>query len=378
MLRICHIISGDLWAGAEVMCHNLITTLHENDNLAIDVIVLNKGKLYNQLYNSGINVHLIDESKLPFFKILYYIKNNLTKYPPDIIHSHRYKENITAFILKIICATKCKIVATQHGMPEVFVKKVKVRKYILSKLNLIILKKFNKLTVVSNDIKKQLVNKCNFNKNKIHVIHNGINLPKLKQGRKDSNIFIIGSAGRLFPVKDYPLMVEIAKEIKNKTDCIKFELAGDGPEHQTLRNLIKKNGLENTFVLKGHVHDIAKFYQNLDIYLSTSVHEGISMSVLEAMSYGIPVVAPDVGGFSEIIKNGNEGYLINTRNPKNFANKCCLLYNNKQLNKNISKAARNKIIESFSNKKMADNYYKMYLTLTQNHNLNKQKTTRLT
>ena len=86
---------------------------------------------------------------------------------------------------------------------------------------------------------------------------------------------MIGSAGRLYPVKDYAFMIEIAKAVKEKTKHIKFHLAGEGPEGAKLRVLIQQYSLNETFVLKGHLEDMLPFYRSLDLYLNTSVHEGI-------------------------------------------------------------------------------------------------------
>jgi len=110
-------------------------------------------------------------------------------------------------------------------------------------------------------------------------------------------------------------MIEIAKAVNEKTKHIEFHLAGEGPERSKLQALIQRYSLNETFVLHGHVEDMLTFYRSLDLYLNTSVHEGIPMSILEAMAHGLPVVAPDVGGISEIISNGEDGYLVDTRDP---------------------------------------------------------------
>ena len=80
-------------------------------------------------------------------------------------------------------------------------------------------------------------------------------------------------------------------------------MAGEGPERSKLQALIQQYGLNETFVLQGHLDDRLPFYRSLDLYLNTSVHEGIPMSILEAMAHGIPVVAPNVGGIGEVINN---------------------------------------------------------------------------
>ena len=91
-------------------------------------------------------------------------------------------------------------------------------------------------------------------------------------------------------------MVEIAREVNKETDKIRFELAGDGPDRAMIMGLIERYRLEKTFMLRGFVENLVDFYQGLDIYLNTSLHEGIPMSILEAMSYEIPIVGPNMGG----------------------------------------------------------------------------------
>jgi len=87
------------------------------------------------------------------------------------------------------------------------------------------------------------------------------------------------------------------------------------------------------------------------------------MSILEAMAHGFPVVAPNVGGISEVIENGEDGYLIEKRDPKAFAEKCFLLYKNKQLRLRMARAAREKIVKSFSAENMAAQYHELYLNV---------------
>jgi glycosyltransferase involved in cell wall biosynthesis len=92
-----------------------------------------------------------------------------------------------------------------------------------------------------------------------------------------------------------------------------------------------------------------------------------AISVLEAMAYGIPVVAPEMGGLMEILGNGVEGFLIEGRNPKDFAEKCIILYENDSLRKQMGLAAREKIIKEFSAEHMAQQYYSLYFSLANYH-----------
>jgi glycosyltransferase involved in cell wall biosynthesis len=174
-------------------------------------------------------------------------------------------------------------------------------------------------------------------------------------------MFVVGSMGRMFPVKDYPLMVEIAREVCRETDKIRFELAGDGPEWAKIKDLVERYGLEKQFILRGFVEDLSGFYQGLDLFLNTSLHEGIPLSVLEAMSFGIPILAPNVGGLKEMINDGVEGYLVNGRDPEVYAIKCLHIYRNKILRQSMASSAREKVENEFSNDRMAREYYQVYL-----------------
>ena len=360
MIHVCHIISGDQWAGAEVMLLHLLKNLKNYDNLNISTILFNEGRLAKSIRSLDIPVEVVDETKHNIIKFVKETRKILIRNHPDIIHSHRYKENIVAF-LSSRYNKNIRLVSTQHGMPEYSTGGANNKYTILQKINFYLLSKsFARLVVVSNDIRHKIIKIFGFSDNNIIVIRNGIELPKEIPPKKEKDIFIIGSMGRMFPVKDYPLMVEVAREVKKETGKIRFELAGDGPDMEKVSNLVERFGLENVFILKGYVEDITEYYRNIDLYINTSVHEGIPMTVLEAMSYGIPVIAPEIGGIKEIIKNGSEGFLVNGRDPKKYAKECIQLLNDKLLWRKMGDTARDTVKREFTNERMAKEYQQMY------------------
>ena len=126
---------------------------------------------------------------------------------------------------------------------------------------------------------------------------------------------------------------------------------------------MKKAGLCDRFKFLGHQDDMAKFYNSLDVYINTSVHEGIPMSVLEAMSYGLPVVVPKVGGFPEIVEDGISGYLIDARDPAVFCDQCIGLVACPEKRGGMAKAARQRVVDCFSKEAMAEQYCQLYRQL---------------
>jgi glycosyltransferase involved in cell wall biosynthesis len=363
-LKICHLISGDLWAGAEVMAFHLLNGLKTLPGVDLFVILLNKGRLSEELERSGIPVYVMDESKRSFPEIAGMSAKIVRKWAPQILHSHRYKENILSYLISIPLKKDVALVSTQHGMPEFYDGGPSLVHRLKSKLNYgVLASRFDRMVAVSLDIKESLVRDYGFQENRVQIIRNGIFVPETPRDSRVKDHFVIGSAGRFFSVKDYPFMVKVAREVITKIDKIRFELAGEGPMLGDIQELIKRYGLEEHFVLRGFLHAVSAFYQGLDVYLNTSLHEGIPMSVLEAMAYGLPAIVPKVGGLSEIVTDGVDGYLLDARNPKDFADRCLSLYKNETLRRKMAYAAREKIIQEFSMQRMVENYADMYMQI---------------
>jgi len=361
-LRVCHLISGDLWAGAEVMSWNLLRKLHERSDLEISIILMNEGRLAEELRTLGLPVQVIDERNVPFHKLLLATRAFLREKSPQVIHSHRYKENILAFLGRS-SGVNSRLVATEHGVPESNYGDFRMEGRIITRLDRILLaRQFDRLVTVSYEIRDRFIGQYGFSSTKVSVIHNGIELPgEITPARFGSSI-VAGSAGRLFPVKDYLLMVEIARVVAARKAPLRFELAGEGPERGRLEERLAESGLRESFRLCGQVEDMAGFYSGLDFYLNTSINEGIPMTILEAMAHGMPVVAPKVGGISEIIEDGVEGFLVPTRDPNAFAEKCLSLQN-AELRVQMGRAARAKVESCFSDDLMARQYYQLYREL---------------
>lgn len=363
-LKICHLISGDLWAGAEVMAFHLLSGLNATPGIDLSVILLNKGRLSGELENLGISTYVVDESKHSLPNIIWLVAMIVRKKAPHILHPHRYKENYLSYLVSIILKEKIALISTQHGMPELYDKLPNLLQWLKLHANYSLLaSKFDRTVAVSFDIKESLVRDYSFREEYLETIHNGIVVPDVPLGSKVKDSFVIGSAGRFVPVKGYPFMVEVAKEVTARSNKIRFDLAGEGPMLKDIQCLIRKFDLEKYFVLRGFINDINNFYQGLDIYLNTSLHEGIPMSVLEAMAHGIPPIVPNVGGLKEIVTDGVDGYLVDSGNLHDFAERCLSLYRDEALRLNMGRAAREKVIGQFSIERMIKAYLNLYMRM---------------
>jgi len=118
-LKVMHLISGDLWAGAEVQAYTLLSRLRQMPNVEIIAVLLNHGQLQNRLVDSGVSTVVIDEQAHGFVSIVRQLRKLLVSVRPDILHTHRYKENVLGG-LATGCGSLCKLVRTVHGTADAF------------------------------------------------------------------------------------------------------------------------------------------------------------------------------------------------------------------------------------------------------------------
>ena len=273
-MRICHVISGDLWAGAEVMGFRLMAGLSENPAVELSAVLMNEGELARKIRTLGVPVDVLDETRLDFFQIKKRFHEILMKQKPDIVHTHGLKENILGYLSSRNAGRGIPLVCTQHGLDE---PQYRLKWKVLSIANRYILSRnFQNIVAVSEDMRITLNEKYGFPERKLVVIPNGTDIPNHIKAEDGDHPFTIGSAGRLFPVKDYPFLVDIAAEVNKQAKDVRFELAGEGPEHARLLEQIRKYGLQDVFCLKGFVEDMSGFYMGLDLYINTSLHEGLA------------------------------------------------------------------------------------------------------
>ncbi|MBF7047565.1 glycosyltransferase, partial [Campylobacter volucris] len=194
---------------------------------------------------------------------------------------------------------------------------------------------FNKIDILILLSEKELHTWGFWHKN-IKIIPNFLPIIPNKISKVDNNIVL--SVGRLTQEKGFLRLIEIWKIIqKNNTyNNWKLIIVGSGELKNALKEKIDKNKLNNTIILKPFTKNIYKEYLNASIYAMCSHEEGFGMALAESASYGLPGVAFDINtGPSDIIENKKSGFLIKDGDLQDFANKLCLLMDNKNMRKTM-------------------------------------------
>ncbi|MHA1252163.1 MAG: glycosyltransferase, partial [Candidatus Helarchaeota archaeon] len=135
---------------------------------------------------------------------------------------------------------------------------------------------------------------------------------------------------------------------------------GDGPEKKNLKKKIEKYKLNNKVILTGFRKDVYNFYHDSDVFILPSKGEGIPGVLLESMLYGIPIIASNIYGIRDLIKNNFNGFLCESNNINEFVNKIKILLENEELGKIFKENSKKKIFNEFLWAKIIKLYENLY------------------
>jgi len=370
-LKILHVASGDLWAGAEVQLFTLAKALHTRSDTSVSVVLLNYGRLEQELHNTGIRVIVLDESKLNGLKILRQLIHIIHDQKPDVIHTHRLKENILGSIAAFITGNTPSL-RTVHGAPEHHPSWWKLPKRMLDAFDRYCGRFLQKKIVAVSDDLASILEK-DFPADKICVVENGIDLTSIhKYNRVPANkedhrgVFKVGLAGRLVPVKRVDIFIQTALYLKNNYPDLQanFYIFGDGPMRNELEKLSHKSNTENIVSFMGQCEDMLQELQQLDVLMITSDHEGLPMILLEAIALQIPIVAHAAGGIPQLLDYGNCGILVYKQDGTVYAKEIYQLSNNPETRSKIVKNALQRVTKNYSSSRNASSYYSAYTAIT--------------
>jgi glycosyltransferase involved in cell wall biosynthesis len=158
---------------------------------------------------------------------------------------------------------------------------------------------------------------------------------------------VIGNASRFVEQKGHKILIEVARKLKTRGIPFRLLLAGEGKLKESIIKLAKKEGVYENLLFAGFITDIKSFMASIDIFLLTSLWEGFGYVIVEAMAGEKPVIAFDISSNPEIIRDGENGYLIPFRDTDTFAEKVIALYNNPQLREQMAREARRTAAENF-------------------------------
>jgi len=381
-IKVAHIITKLELGGAQR--NTLYTAENLNRDLFSVILISGEGGILDDEARELKNIKLYFVKELireinplsDFFALIKLIKI-LKKEKPDIVHTHSSKAGILARWAAKFTDVPI-IIHTFHGFGFNDYQKPLVKNFFIL-LEKITAKITDKLICVSNEnIKTALKNRIG-TQDKYILIRSGIKIfnyrdikidirqKKLELGLKE-NSKIITTIGPFKPQKNLLDFIEMAKIVTFSPSHLLtfspyFLIIGDGQQRKELETKIKNLRLNDKVYLLGWRKDIPEILAITDVFVMTSLWEGLPRAVVEAMVSGKPVVAYSVDGIKDIIVDGKNGFLAEPKDIKTLSEKVVKILSDENLAKKIGENARSTIDETFDIDFMVKQQEKLYSEL---------------
>jgi glycosyltransferase involved in cell wall biosynthesis len=360
-INVLHVIHSLTYGGAENQVVTLTPALN-NDRYNIHICCLqSEGVLANGLRAKGIQVISLN-MRIRYWPLAVYKLYNLIKQvKPQIIHSHMYDASLWGTLVGKLAGVPV-ILTTEVGMT------LKKHHFLLNR----IINHYNdKMIAVSEEIRQYHIQNRVISPEKCITIPCAVDIErfnKLKYQKKQKTLIggtsfspLIGTVARLVPAKRLDYLLKAARIVCDTAPQVRFLIIGDGPLRKELEELALHLGLLSKNVkFLGHCQDITNIFSELDLFVLSSDTEGIPVSMLEAMAASISIVATNVGGIPQIIKDGHNGFLVSPRDPEGLANAILSLIDNSTLRGTFANEAYRTVKELYSTKVISQQIISLY------------------
>ncbi len=370
--KIMLAITKGFWGGAQRYVFDLATNL-DPEKYDAAVICGEGNELIERLQQKNIRTFQLkntkrDISAMADMRSFFDLVKILRAEKPDVLHLNSSKMGFLG-ALAGRAANVPKIIFTAHGF--VFNEDRNIfSKFFIWILSWITVLLCHRIIVINEKEKQQTLAMPFVSPKKIVLIYNGVEktdflekemaraaLATLSKRHFDNKEIWIGTISELHKNKGLKFAIEAMKNIDLP---FKFFIIGGGEEKENLQNLIKKNNLEEKIILTGFLPDAERFLPGFDIFLLTSLKEGLPYTILEAGLAGLPVIASNVGGIPEIITNDVSGILVEAGNIDQIAKSLKNLVLEPQKRDPLGTNLKQKVEKDFSLHKMISETEEIY------------------
>jgi glycosyltransferase involved in cell wall biosynthesis/protein-tyrosine-phosphatase len=357
-------MSADLWAGAEVQVATAASYLVSRPDITLTAVVFNDGWLASELRRLGVNVAVVEETRHSSPGLVPAVAQFLSANDVDVVHTHRPKDNVIGTLAARLAGVP-HVVRTVHGLPEPMQGWSRTKYRVHDSVDRALLRCFADRIVAVSRHSADTLARSGYPTRSIVCIPNGIDLERVRGTRTPLEVrhalgirddeLIVGTAGRLAPVKGHAHLIDAAALILRQERNARFVFAGSGPLKADLIGRARSLGIEGACLFIDPAVDTRAGLFDLiaafDIFALPSLSEGSPMALLEAMALERPVVASAVGGVPEIVTDNETGLLVAPKSEQALARACLDLAHNRHGAASLGAAARRTVEARFSHER---------------------------
>ena len=360
-LKILHVLFTLQTGGAEYVALNLLERLdgHRYDRHVVSLT--GEGDLADAFRRQGVQVHMLHKRSGLDPMLALRLLRLCRRLRPDIVHTH----NATPWLYAVLAAkgSGASLYHTEHSNLFPHQRRLMRAERWLARWTDVIISD-------SEKVKRHLVERQGLPGRKITTILNGIDTERFSRPVDVAGVRralglngsgpVIGTVGRLAEVKDHATLLEAFRRILEAMPQALLLIVGDGPLRAELEASARRLGIAGRVTFLGRRADVSQLLRAFDIFVLSSISEGLPLSVPEAMAAGVPVVATDVGALREVVSDPAFGVLVPPKSPERLAEAVLALLRDETRRGVISRAARERVQATFDVTRMVHDYETAY------------------
>ena len=366
-INILYVIHSLDNGGAETLAIRLAEKLDKNSFRATVCSLSDQGPLRELLESKEVPYFTLGKRDGKDLKVALRLRGVLKKQKMDVIHTHNMGPLLYTYLATLF-SQKYKIVHTEH------INMAKELSYSKKHLmyNRLLYRRLDGFINIAQHLTREYCSRFDLSHTKVETIHNSVDpgkapsvptKPLRDQLGVADNVPLIGNISALRPQKDHQTLIRAMKKVCDKIPEAILAIAGEGESQVELKALVEKLGLSQNVKFLGFRSDVDGLLGQFDIFVLSSLYEGLPLCILEAMAAGRPIVATDADGTNEVVRNGETGLLVPLKEPELFADAILTILENPEHAKEMGAIAKKLVEDEHNMDKMIDQYELFYQEL---------------
>lgn len=338
------------YGGAEV---GLLTTLRKIDRSKFDVTVVSierRSEVGGEIERLGFKVIYLDsKARLYNAGLLIKVARILRSEAPDILHTSLFYANFFGRLASLFARPRA-VVSEERSMYT-------EKRFYHVMLDNMLARITDRIIVCSESVLDFTSRQERINRDKFFLIYNSVDESRFDAGiprsaaRKhyglSENDFAVGSVGSLIPKKGHRFLIEALSGLSRDIPGLKLLLVGSGESQDDLKGMVSGLNMDAQTVFMGERNDVPDIMRAIDVFVLPSLQEGFPRTLLEAMYTGLPVVASNISGIPELIRDGANGFLVSPGDVRGLRDRIRALYRDPDLRSRVSSAAKKTVGEGY-------------------------------
>lgn len=353
-IRVVHLVTTLAIGGLERVVLDLVRR-RTQDTFSMHVICLDSSGVLERAFSElGVAVETIGTAGSVPIRILR-LARRLRQLKPHVLHTHNPQAHLHGALSARLAKVPL-VVHTKHGREY-------ADRRLIAALSRLGSRWTSRFVAVSDDAADVARTLERVPTRKLRVIHNGIDVDRfaVRDARPSRAGARAVTVGRLEPVKDQVTLLRAVRVVVDTNPTFQLDIVGDGPSRPELEAQQNALGLTGHVRFHGYREHVGPFLDASDFFVLSSISEGVSLALLEAMACGLPAVATDVGGNREVVVPGETGYLVPAGSPAALADAMCMLQADATNLDRMGRAARRRVEGAFNLSRVVAQYEGMYL-----------------